>query len=110
MFPSQLQMAEISSVENNVIHLVFFASGQSCKELIAKQENLSLILQLAKDHFEADLSIRLSVDPNRKQIDSQKTNDRPSDSRIKEMVDNSPRLKGLIEKVDGEVIAVKEID
>lgn len=110
MFPSQLQMAEIKSVENNVIHLEFFSSGQSCKELIARQENLSLILQMARDHYEADLSIRLSVDPNKKQIDSPTETDRATGHRIKEMVAGSPRLQALIERVDGEIIAVKEIE
>lgn len=110
MFPSQLQMAEIESVENNVIHLVFFASGQSCKELLAKQENLSLILKLAKDHYETDLKIKLSVDPNKKQIDSEPTTDCQPGNRIKEILDNSPRLQSLIEKIDGEIIAIKEIE
>ena len=110
MLPSQLQMAEVESVADNVIHLVFFASGQSCKELVSSQENFSLILQLAQDHFESDLSIRLSVDPDKKPRDSQSETDRKPGHRIKEMVANSPRLKLLLEKVDGEIIAVREIE
>jgi hypothetical protein len=103
-------MAEIDRVESNTIHLVFFPSGKSCKELISRQENLSLILELAKEHFQSDLSIRLSVDPNRRQENPSAEIDRKPSHRIKEMVANSPRLKSLIEKIDGEVIAVREVE
>lgn len=110
MLPSQLQMAEIDRVADNVIYLTFFASGESCKELVARQENLSLILKLAKEHFQSDLSIKLSVDPNRRQENQADEINRKPSHRIKQMVADSPRLQSLIKKIDGEVIAVRDVE
>jgi hypothetical protein len=109
MLASQLRMADIHSVDNNAIELRFFASGEASMELVQKADNLSLILKTLRDHYKANLTLRFSIDPEKENPVA--ADDKPARKKIDtaKLVESSPRLKMLMEKVDGEIIGIKDV-
>jgi DNA polymerase-3 subunit gamma/tau len=104
---SLLSMGEIRSVLNNQIKLVFASSAGSTLQVLQKESNLSLIKEAASQHYKTELSISFDIDPE-KQAETAENNNGMTRADIDKLVENSPRLKSLIEKVEGEVIGVKK--
>jgi hypothetical protein len=61
-----------------------------------------------REHYGANLSIRFTVDPAREK--SAETENKPNGNGVdvKNLVENSPRLKMILDKVNGEIIGVKK--
>lgn len=109
MLASQLAMAEIRGVKENQVHFVFPASGLASKQLVEKPDNLSLILAALREHFRVNLSAKFDIDSNNSSTPPNDNKNRISNAEAKSIIDNSPRLRELIKKVDGEVIGIKKL-
>jgi hypothetical protein len=108
MLTSQLRMAEVRAVDDNKVDLAFFSSAEPSRELVAKPDNFKLIQGALQEHYRANLTIRLSVDPKRKmpRLASEKQQKKGVDPAS--LMEDSPRLKKLMEKVEGEIVGVKK--
>ena len=109
MLASQLRMAEVRAVKNNEIDLIFYASGEASMELVKKPDNLAMILRALREHFKANLTLKIGIDREKEHPTDL------SDMKKREKIDpekllsGSPRLKMLVEKVNGEIIGIKKI-
>jgi len=112
MLASQLKMAEIRTVRDNRIQLVFYSSGEASLELVKKEDNLNLILKNLKEHYKANLSINFDIDPKKEnpRIAEEKSNKKKNHVDKDKLIENSPRLKMLLDKVDGEIIGIKKAE
>jgi DNA polymerase-3 subunit gamma/tau len=108
MLASQLQMVEVRQVEGNQVSAVFGPNGKVALQVVQKGPNLKLISELLSEHFEADLSIRFELDPRAKGAEAPAGTDRKSFNAA-ELLEKSPRLKSLVDKVDGEIIGVRKV-
>jgi DNA polymerase-3 subunit gamma/tau len=108
MLASQVRMAELRSIKDNRLQMFFPASGEASRQLATKTDNLRLIEQTLRDCFKANLTVSFEID-QRKQ-DPAETADTRAKIDPKELVDRSPRLKSLLEKVDGEIIGIKKAE
>ena len=108
MLASQMGMTEIREVSDNKILFAFAASEQIPKQLVEKPENLKLITTTMREHYGANLSIRFTVDEAREK--PSETDKKPNGNGVDvtNLVENSPRLKMILEKVNGEIIGVKK--
>lgn len=111
MLSSMLHMGKVTEVKENRIKVIFGSSGTNTKEILEKQDNLRNITEDLKHFFQANVGISFEIDKTlvtpepekkgRKQITREELN---------QMVEDSPRLKKLIDKVDGEIIGVRKVD
>lgn len=107
MLASQIRMAELRAIKDNRLQMFFPASGEASRQLVTKPEHLKLVEQTLRDCFKANLSASFETD-------SQKQDSTENEAKTKvdprELVDRSPRLKSLIEKVDGQIIGIKKAE
>ena len=108
MLASQMNMTEIKEVKNNHILFVFSNAENASKQLVEKPENLNIIRDTIRDHYKAKVSISFKIDTE-KEPSAQETNRNGNNIKISELLEKSPRIKNLIEKVDGEILGVKKI-
>ncbi len=108
MLASQMGMTEIREVNDNKVLFAFAASEEIPKQLVEKPENTKLITSTMREHYGANLSIRFTIDPPREK--AAETDNKPNGNGVdvKDLVENSPRLKMILEKVNGEIIGVKK--
>jgi DNA polymerase-3 subunit gamma/tau len=109
MLASQLAMAEIRGVKENQVHFAFPASGLASKQLVEKPDNLSLILTALREHFRVNLSAKFDINSNNSASPPNDNKNRTSNAEVKNIIENSPRLQTLLQKVDGEVIGIKKL-
>ena len=102
-------MAELRSIKDNQLQLFFAASSEGSLELVTKPEHLKLILQTLRDCFRASLTVKFEIDKQKPEPASDDSNKRPAVDPQK-LVDSSPRLKSLLDKVNGEIIGVKKAE
>lgn len=112
MLASQLRMAEIRAVKDNQITLVFYASGETSLQLVNKTDNLNLILKTLKEHYKANLSINFTIDPRLEnpKLEQEEIKKKVNNIDKNKLIENSPYLRQLLEKVDGEIIGVKKAE
>jgi len=108
MLASQLAMAEVRSVVDNKVTAVFGPSGSAAKRVVEKTSSLSLIAAALSAHFEADLRMDFDLDPNTRPPRVEADTDRERRVDAKQLMDESPRIRSLVEKVDGEIIGVRK--
>jgi len=108
MLASQLAMAEVRSIADNRVLAVFGPSGSAAKRIVDKTASLSLIGEALSHHFEAGLRIGFDLDPNARPPRSEAGADRERRIDVKQLMDKSPRIRALVEKVDGEIIGVRK--
>jgi DNA polymerase-3 subunit gamma/tau len=101
MVASQLNMAELQSVKDDVLQMVFGPSAEASMLLVSKPDNLKLIHQTLREHFKANLTVQFAID---RKIAEKKPAVDPQ-----ELVNSSPRLKSLLDRVDGEIVGIKKI-
>ncbi|UCE23671.1 MAG: DNA polymerase III subunit gamma/tau [Candidatus Zixiibacteriota bacterium] len=109
MLASQLGLVELREVKENKVLLVYPTSGQNSKLIVEKPDNLGLITETLREHYKANLKIRFEIDHSAKpppMVDQAKNNNNVD---VNEIVKNSPRIRQLIEKFDGEVIGSKKL-
>lgn len=109
MIASQLGMATIRGFRENTVELIFSGSTQSSMAVVQKPENLQLITRTLSDHFGETMAVALDLDRNAAPdpVDGEQNGLKKVNS--KELIEKSPRLQRLIEKVDGEVIGVRPV-
>ena len=107
MLSSQVRMAELRSIADNQLKLVFAASAMASMQLVSKPENMRVIQQTLRDCYRTNLSVRFEVDERRADDGANK-----KESKVdpRELVEESPRLKSLLEKVNGEIVGIKKVE
>jgi DNA polymerase III subunit gamma/tau len=108
MVASQLNMAELQSVKDNALQMVFAPSAEASMSLVAKPENLKLIHQTLREHYKVNLVVQFAVDRKLADRSADETEKKPNIDP-QELVDRSPRLRTLLERVDGEIVGIKRI-
>jgi DNA polymerase-3 subunit gamma/tau len=109
MLASQLSMAEVRSLTDNEILMVFAPTAETSRQVVSKPENVKAVTELLRDHFKANLKISFDIDPD-------KTNPHEEDEKAQrpvqagELLARSPELQKILKLVDGEIIGVKKID
>jgi len=107
MLASQISMAELRAIKDNRLQMFFPASGEASRQLVTKPEHLKLVEQTLRDCYKANLSASFETD-------SQKQDSTEDEAKTKvdprELVDRSPRLKSLMERVDGQIIGIKKAE
>jgi hypothetical protein len=69
---------------------------------------MNLILRTLREHFRANLTVRFEVDMEKDYVRAEPEGNGVSLADARRLVDSSPRLKKLMEMVDGEIIGVKK--
>ncbi|MCK4460686.1 MAG: hypothetical protein KAW46_02725, partial [candidate division Zixibacteria bacterium] len=107
MLASQLAMVQIREVKDNQILAVFGGSVTVARQVVEKPTNLSLITECLKDQFAANLSIKFDTERQKDVGSTDTERKRRNGVDVKKLLENSPRLQMLLEKVDGEIIGVR---
>jgi hypothetical protein len=109
MLASQLRMGELRAVNDNQIVVVFYTSGEASCQLVQKPENQNTILKALRDHFKALVTIKFEIDKTKEQ--PAQAGEKADGGRVdpKKLIESSPRLKFLVDKVDGDIIGIKKI-
>lgn len=110
MLASQLRMAELKAVKDNQILLQFYATGEASMKLIQKTENVKLIADALRDYYKSNLSVLAEIDRAKEHPNPPAGLSSPNRIDGQKIVENSPRLKRLLEKVDGEIVGVKTVE
>lgn len=108
MLASQLGMADLGDVTDNVLEIVFPASGENSKSIVEKSENLSTITSSLSNYYKANLKIKFVIDKNKQYSNFARDNSEEDKAALVQEVAKSPRIKMLMEKVDGTIIGVKK--
>ncbi|RKX18398.1 MAG: DNA polymerase III subunit gamma/tau [Candidatus Zixiibacteriota bacterium] len=108
MLASQMNMTDIKEVKDNHILFSFSGAENASKQLVEKSENLNIIRNTIRDHYKAEVSISFKIDMEKK-LSVQEKEENGNNIKISELLEKSPRIKDLIEKVDGEILGVKKI-
>jgi hypothetical protein len=101
-------MAEVQAVKGNRIELLFYASGEASLQLVQKPDNLNLILKVLCEHFRANLSIQFKIDKQKENPNLKPEKPHADSADPEELLESSPRLRMLVDKVDGEIIGVRK--
>ena len=107
MLASQVRMAELRSIKDNRLQMFFPASGEASRQLVSKPEHVKLVEQSLRECYKANLSVSYEIDIQKQDAaeDDSKTKVDP-----KELVERSPRLKSLVDKVNGQIIGIKKVE
>jgi len=109
MLASQLGMVEVREIVDNKLLLVFPPSGETSKLIVEKKDNLNLIVTILKEHFKANLSIKFDIDHKKENLNIKKQNSYKNNNiNLEKLVEESPRVKMLLDKVNGQIIGVKK--
>ncbi len=109
MLASQLAMAGIKEFKDQQLIAVFGNNATTSLQVVSRPDNYRLIQDLLRQHFQAAISITFEKDPNTGRTAELPGEKQLPKNKLDELVKNSPRLQMLMEKVDGEVIGVKQI-
>ncbi|MFH1686414.1 MAG: DNA polymerase III subunit gamma/tau [bacterium] len=109
MLASQLGLAEVRTVQNDRVEVVFGESGSVARQVVQKTANLNLITEALREHFGAGLSVTFDLDPKAKPTLVSHRVGQPPDSSGPLPKEPSARIKELVAKVDGEIIGIKKV-
>ncbi len=107
MLASQLAMVQIREVKDNQILAVFGGTATVARQVGERPTNLSLITECLKDQFAANLSIKFDTERQKDVSSTDTERKRRNGIDVKKLLENSPRLQMLLEKVDGEIIGIR---
>ncbi len=107
MLASQLAMVQIREVKDNQILAVFGGTATVARQVVEKPSNLSLITECLKDQFAANLSIKFDTERQKDVGSTDIGKKRRNGIDVKKLLEDSPRLQMLLEKVDGEIIGIR---
>lgn len=108
MLASQVRMAELRAIKDNQLQMYFTSSGEASLQLVTKPDNLKTIQQVLGDNYHVNLTVSFELDQHRPDPNGDGNGNRKIDTQ--ELIDNSPRLKSLLERVDGEIVGVKKVE
>ncbi|RME27784.1 MAG: hypothetical protein D6800_04615 [Candidatus Zixiibacteriota bacterium] len=109
MLASQLGMATVREVNQNTIRLGFYAAGSASLQVVKKDGNLKAILEELRNHFGGYVQLEMFLDKN-SAPPPVTTESRMRRVDPKELLEKSPRLRRLVEKVNGEIIGIKDMN
>jgi hypothetical protein len=107
MLASNLAMAEPRECDGSGIVAAFGPSGAVARQILEKPAHRELLQQCLREHYGTELSIRFMIDSE------DKMGTLPGDARDRvrieprQLLEKSPRIKMLVEKVDGEILGVR---
>ncbi|MEE8404124.1 MAG: hypothetical protein V3S17_01900, partial [candidate division Zixibacteria bacterium] len=112
MLSSQIRMGSIRDVKENIITIAFATSAANSREIIERPDNFRLITEDLRTFFESNVTLKLEIDDHLSAAPTATPAMKSSITRdeVEKLVSNSPRLKKLIEDVDGEIIGIKKLD
>ena len=108
MLASQLGMADLGDIEENLLTIIFPASGENSKSIVEKPENLTTITSALSHFYKANIKIKFVIDKNRQISNFARENNGEDNETLVKEVAQSPRIKMLMEKVDGTIIGVRK--
>lgn len=108
MLASQLGMVSISGVKDALITFIYPGSAKNSKLIVEKSDNLSIITNALKEHFKANLSIRFDIDQNKKTPADYPSDEEHRKLELKKLMENSPRIQKLLNRVEGQIVGVKK--
>lgn len=108
MLASQLAMAEVRSVSGNQIRIVFGPSAGAARQLVERKTNLSLIVATLGRQYEANLGVAFEVDTEARPERDDVGDERGKKANAKEILEQSPRIRSLVDKFDGEIVGVRK--
>lgn len=108
MLASQLGMVKIREFKDNTLTLALPESGNAAKLILEKKDNLDIMSQAVSEHFQAKFGINFIIDENYKSPEKADRNREEEMKKLKEEAEQSPRIKMLMEKVEGRIIGVKK--
>lgn len=110
MLASQLAMAEPRKVTDNEVLLVFGASGAASKQVVERPESFNLITTALREYFKAAVRVRFDIDPTKDAPLVENNRENTTKADVAKLIESSPRLRMLLEKVDGEIIGVRKVE
>ncbi|MEW5994941.1 MAG: DNA polymerase III subunit gamma/tau, partial [Candidatus Zixiibacteriota bacterium] len=110
MLASQLAMVELQKVSDNELHLEFGPAGTAALQLVDKTENRRVVEQALREHFRANLRVIYSINRDREAPPVPASNNFNNHIDAAKLLENSPRLRMLVEKVDGKIVGVKKLE
>jgi len=110
MLASQLSMADVREISDNKLILFFGSNAATSLQVCQRSDNLNLIMQVLRDFYKANIGLNFKIDPDKKNVLSGGDRSQKPKVDVNKLVENSPRIKMLIDKIDGEIIGVKQID
>lgn len=108
MLASQFRLAELIDVVGAELHMQFYAAGEPAMHLIQKPDNLQAILALLRDTLGQTVTLKCTIDRGRDLPPDMLTPEEQSRAELAKLMADSPRLRLLIERVDGEVIGIRK--
>ncbi len=112
MLSSQIRMGSIRDVKENIITIAFATSAANSRAILERPDNFRLITEDLRTFFDSNVSLKLEIDDRLGAAPAAMPEKKKGISReeVEKLVSNSPRLKKLLEDVDGEIIGVKKLD
>lgn len=110
MVASQLAMASLSRLKDNQLVLKFSASQATSKMLVEKDESTALIREVLREQYRCPLSVSFEIEGSDESDSTDPSGKAAKRIDVGKLIEESPRLRSLIDKVDGEIIGVKKID
>jgi hypothetical protein len=110
MLASQLRMAEIVAVKENLVQFMFFSSGEASRQLVQKPESTQTITNALRDYYKTNLTVRFDIDMSKEYPAGYVEQSAQKAVDPVKLVESSPRLKRLLDKVDGEIIGIKKVE
>ena len=86
------------------------ASGEASYQLVSKPDNLNLMMRVLREHYHAALKVTVALDRNQGGNGHGETRQGRPKVDPKELLERSPRLKSLVEKVDGEIVGIRKVN
>ena len=108
MLASQVRMAELRSVQDNQIKAFFPASGDTSLVVVNKREHAELISRTLREHYKTNLTVSFDIDLQKQDTDDSRKKAAPKIDPH-ELVERSPRLKRLLERIDGEIVGIRKV-
>lgn len=108
LMSNNLKVTELSSFEDNTLKIIFGASGEFAFDMLNKTENMKMVSDNMTDYFNSTIRLDLILDKTRETASLNSSVQINREFDVKKLLENSPRLKELLGKVDGEIIGIRK--
>jgi DNA polymerase III subunit gamma/tau len=106
MLASQMGIATVGAVANNSVIIHFPGAGTTGRQITQSPEQFGILSNALRDYFRAPITITMADTPATDSETTLPPQEKAVD--VNQLIDKSPRLKQLIERVDGEVLGVRK--
>lgn len=104
MLATQLELGSPSEIRGHHVVIRFGLSGKTASSYVLKADSAAVLSKAAQEVYHLSLTILAEVDESSIEPEVE---DRP---RSDDLLAASPRLRKLVEKVNGEIIGVKRVE